>query len=240
MSHFLAAALLATTTLFSTISPSTAGERITGVVELFTSQGCSSCPPADKILTKLNQKPGVLVLAWHVDYWDYLGWKDTLGVTGATERQRSYAAGFKSASVYTPQAVVNGAAGMVGSKESAIKNALGNVPFPGVSVSLKRTGDGVTVSLPKAELNGASTIVELINFAPESVVEIERGENAGESVIYQNAVRKITKLGAWNGDATTFNGAAAKASQGSAVLIRTILSTGEAGPVIGAAVLEAS
>ena len=238
MRHFIAAALLATTTLILAIAPSVAGERITGVVELFTSQGCSSCPPADKILTKLNQKPGVLVLAWHVDYWDYLGWKDTLGVTGASERQRSYAAGFLSASVYTPQAVVNGATGMVGSKESQIRSALGTVPFPALEVNLKRSGDGITVSLPKAELNGASTIVELINFAPESIVEIQRGENAGENVKYQNAVRKLTKLGAWNGEAKTFEAAAAKAYQGSAVLIRTLLSTGEAGPVIGAAVLD--
>ena len=240
MRHFLTAALLATTTLFAAATPSSAGEKITGVVELFTSQGCSSCPPADKILTKLNKDPGLLVLAWHVDYWVYLGWKDTLGVNGATERQREYAAGFKSASVYTPQAVVNGAAGMVGSKESAIKNALGNVPFPGVSVGLKSTADGLKVSLEKTALNGASTIVELITFAPESIVEIERGENAGESVVYQNAVRKVSKLGAWNGDAATFIGAAAKGGQGNAVLVRTILSTGEAGPVIGAAVLDAS
>ena len=238
MRHFLATALLATTTLFAAIAPLQAGERVTGVVELFTSQGCSSCPPADKILTKLNQDPGVLVLAWHVDYWDYLGWKDTLGVVGATDRQRSYAAGFQSASVYTPQAVVNGATGMVGSKESQIRHALGNVPFAGMRVSLKKTDDGISVSLPKAELNGVSTIIELIHFIPETIVEIERGENAGESVVYQNAVRKVSKLGAWNGDAATFNGGAAKAGEASAVLIRTFLSTGQAGPVIGAAVLD--
>jgi hypothetical protein len=238
MRHFIAAALLATTTLFSTIAPLQAGERVTGVVELFTSQGCSSCPPADKILTKLDKDPGVLVLAWHVDYWDYLGWKDTLGVTGATERQRAYAAGFQSASVYTPQAVVNGATGMVGSKESQIRNALGNVPFPAIAVNVKRSGDGITVTLPKAEFNGATAIVELINFVPKTVVEIERGENAGESVVYQNAVRKVTKLGSWNGEAKTFDASGGKANQGSAVLIRTVLSTGEAGPVIGAAVLD--
>ena len=238
MRQFLAAALLSATALCATLSPVVAGELITGVVELFTSQGCSSCPPADKILTKLNAEPGVLVLAWHVDYWDYLGWKDTLGVSGASERQRSYAAGFQSASVYTPQAVVNGATGLVGSKEGQIRSALNTVPFEGVAVTLKREGGGISVSLPKAEFNGVKTVVELINFAPKSVVEIERGENAGESVTYQNAVRKVTKLGVWNGEATSFEGPAAKANQGSAVLIRTLLSSGEAGPVIGAAVLD--
>ena len=83
-----------------------------------------------------------------------------------------------------------------------------------------------------------STVVELISFSPESTVEIERGENAGESVVYQNAVRKITRLGSWNGDAKIFDAAAPKTNQGSAVLVRTLLSTGEAGPVIGAAVLD--
>jgi hypothetical protein len=240
MRSFLTAALLSATTLFSALTPSQAADKITGVVELFTSQGCSSCPPADKILTKLNRDPGVLVLAWHVDYWDYLGWKDTLGVTGATERQRAYAAGFQSASVYTPQAVVNGATGMVGSKESQIRSALGNTAFPAFEVNVKRTSSGVSVTLPKAEFNGAKAIVELINYAPKSVVEIERGENAGESVTYENAVRKVTKLGVWNGEAKSFDASLAKGGQGSAVLIRTILSTGEAGPVIGAAVLDAS
>jgi hypothetical protein len=238
MRHFITAALLSATTFFAVIPPSLAADKITGVVELFTSQGCSSCPPADKILSKLNRDPGVLVLAWHVDYWDYLGWKDTLGVSGATERQRSYAAGFQSASVYTPQAVVNGATGMVGSKESQIRSALGNTPFPAFEVNLKRSGSGITVTLPKAEFNGAKAVVELINYAPKSVVEIERGENAGESVTYEKAVRNVTKLGVWDGEAKSFNASSAKDGQGSAVLIRTLLSTGEAGPVIGAAVLD--
>jgi hypothetical protein len=240
MRQFITAALLVAAALLTTITPSLAGEKVTGVVELFTSQGCSSCPPADKILSKLNRDPGVLVLAWHVDYWDYLGWKDTLGVSGATQRQRSYAAGFQSASVYTPQAVVNGATGMVGSKESQIRSALGNTPFPAFEVHVKRTGSGISVTLPKAEFNGATAIVELINFAPKSVVEIERGENAGTSVTYENAVRKVTKLGVWDGEAKSFDASSAKGGQGSAVLIRTLLSTGEAGPVIGAAVLDAS
>jgi hypothetical protein len=240
MRQLITAALFSATALFQVITPTLAADKITGVVEMFTSQGCSSCPPADKIVTKLNRDPGVLVLAWHVDYWDYLGWKDTLGVTGATERQRSYAAGFQSASVYTPQAVVNGATGMVGSKESQIRNALDAVPFPAFEVNVKRTGSGISVTLPKAEFNGATAIVELVNFVPKSVVEIERGENAGTSVTYENAVRKVTKLGVWDGEAKSFDASTAKAGQGSAVLVRTILSTGEAGPVIGAAVLDAS
>jgi hypothetical protein len=238
MRQLITAALLGATTLFAVISPSLAGDKITGVVEMFTSQGCSSCPPADKILSKLNRDPGVLVLAWHVDYWDYLGWKDTLGVVGATERQRSYAAGFQSASVYTPQAIVNGATGMVGSKESQIRSALGNTPFPAFEVSVTRTGSGISVTLPKAEFNGAKAVVELINYTPKSVVEIERGENAGESVTYENAVRKVTELGVWDGEAKRFDASLAKGGQGTAVLVRTILSTGEAGPVIGAAVLD--
>ncbi|MGL4406119.1 MAG: DUF1223 domain-containing protein, partial [Notoacmeibacter sp.] len=123
-------ALFAATSLMAATTFSFSGDKIIGVVELFTSQGCSSCPPADKILTRLSKEPGVLTLAWHVDYWDYLGWKDTLGVTGATERQRAYAANFQAASIYTPQAVVNGATGLVGSRENQLRSALGSIPFP--------------------------------------------------------------------------------------------------------------
>lgn len=238
MRQLFASTFLVALTLVNTGSLSFAAEKITGVVELFTSQGCSSCPPADKILTKLNQEPGLLVLAWHVDYWDYLGWKDTLGVTGATERQRGYAANFQSASVYTPQAVVNGATGMVGSKERQIRTAIKSVPFPAFDVKLRQSGDGVTVSLPAAALNGTRAVVEMINFEPSAVVEIERGENAGESVIYQNAVRNFTEIGQWDGTAITLKATAPRKTLSSAVLVRTILSTGEAGPVIGAAVLD--
>jgi hypothetical protein len=236
MRKIITAVLVTASAVFA--APSFAGSKVTGVVELFTSQGCSSCPPADKILTKLKSEPGLLVLAWHVDYWDYLGWKDTLGVKGATERQRSYAASFQTSSVYTPEAVVNGAAGMVGSRESQIRSALGSVPFPAYEVSIQKSGSGLSVSLPKADLNGASTIVELINFIPKSQVEIERGENTGETINYPNAVTKVKKLGVWDGSAKSFEAAAAKSGQGSAVLIRTVLSTGGAGPVIGAAVLN--
>ncbi len=238
MRQFITAVLLSASALLSVTTPSLAADKIIGVVEMFTSQGCSSCPPADKIVTLLNKDPGILVLAWHVDYWDYLGWKDTLGVSGASERQRIYAAGFQSASVYTPQAIVNGATGMVGSKEGQIRSALNSVPFPGFEVNVKRTGTGLSITLPKAEFNGAKAIVELIHFAPKSVVEIERGENAGTSVTYENAVRKVTKIGVWTGDAKNFEGPFAKTNQGTAVLIRTLLSTGQAGPVIGAAVLD--
>ena len=239
MRKLLAAALLGATTLCAALTPSLAGSKITGVVELFTSQGCSSCPPADKILAKLAKEPGVLVLAWHVDYWDYLGWKDTLGVVGATERQRVYAANFKSASVYTPQAVVNGATGLVGSKETQVRSALKNIPFEAIDVGLRRGPDGLSVSLPQSEFKGVKTIIELVSFTPQAVVEIERGENAGTSVTYQNAVRKVVNLGVWNGEAKSIS-AKARKGEGNAVLIRALLSTGEAGPVIGAAVLDAS
>jgi hypothetical protein len=240
MRHLIAAILLGTTSLFATTAPSAAEQRITGVVELFTSQGCSSCPPADAILAKLKREPGILVLAWHVDYWDYLGWKDTLGVEGATERQRLYAANFKSASVYTPQAVVNGATGLVGSRETQLRSALQNIPFEGIAIGLKRGPDGLVIALPQSDFNGVQTIIELVRFIPQAVVEVERGENAGESVIYENAVSKVTQLGVWNGDEKTVDAPSAGDGQGSAVLIRTVLSNGRAGPVIGAAVLGSS
>src|SRR5690606_35919507 len=117
------------------------------VVELFTSQGCASCPPADALLTSLAERGDVVALAYHVDYWDYIGWEDTFGTRTFSDRQRNYAKSWGSSRIYTPQMVVNGAEGVVGSKRDAVHDALASAQLP-LAVGLERHGDMLAVTIP--------------------------------------------------------------------------------------------
>jgi hypothetical protein len=171
------------------------------VVELFTSQGCSSCPPADALLGQFTEKPGVVALSYSVDYWDYLGWRDTLSDPANTERQRSYAAVHGSRRVYTPQMVVNGSADFVGSDRHAIDAAItqSNLSVP---VTMHR-GDG-TVEIEVGERSGPRSVpatIRLVLLTSEAEVAITRGENAGSTIDYYNVVRAMRPVGMWNGEA---------------------------------------
>ncbi|MDE2362534.1 MAG: DUF1223 domain-containing protein [Hyphomicrobiales bacterium] len=175
-----------------------AGERPRGVVELFTSQGCSSCPPADRILADLARDPSLIVLSLPVDYWDYIGWKDTLASPACTARQKDYAAARGDGQVYTPQAVVDGLVHVVGSDRDAVlatvdahKKALG------VDVSAKVENSGVSVDVGAGAGRRAS--VWLFEIEPQATVAVGRGENAGHTLTYTNIVRKMTRLGDWTG-----------------------------------------
>src|SRR5690606_29405827 len=117
------------------------------VVELFTSQGCSSCPPADALLTSLAQREDVVALAYHVDYWDYIGWEDTFGDKGFSDRQRAYARSWGSSRMFTPQMVVNGAEGVVGSRRDAVHDAVTSAHLP-LAVGLEAHGDMLRVVVP--------------------------------------------------------------------------------------------
>jgi hypothetical protein len=177
---------------------------VRSVVELFTSQGCSSCPPADKILGELARDPHVLALSFPVDYWDYIGWKDTLAEPLCTLRQQAYAKVGGRGEVYTPQAIVNGLVDAVGSDRSQIEEAVAKtVKKSGVlSVPLKLSErDGtIDISIGAASRDDAqSASVYLIAFATKRTVTIQRGENAGATVTYSNVVRGMTKVGDWSG-----------------------------------------
>ena len=111
------------------LAQSASSDDFRGVVELFTSQGCSSCPPADDVLARLSDESGIVALSYNVDYWDYIGWKDQLATRQNTERQRSYAKAFRTSSVYTPQIVVNGTGDFIGSHHKEISQALDESPF---------------------------------------------------------------------------------------------------------------
>jgi hypothetical protein len=185
------------------------GTRVPVVVELFTSEGCSSCPPADALLARLDQQqpvPGVEVIALeeHVDYWDQLGWRDPFSSSDWTERQRSYAQAFRTDSIYTPQMIVNGSAEFVGSRERQGKNAIEEaarqatvpVKLSAAAANGQRVAE-VTVQVGRWEGAPAAEQLEVWLAVTETGLHsaVSRGENAGETLYHAAVVRKLQKLG---------------------------------------------
>ncbi len=173
------------------------------VVELYTSQGCSSCPPADEFLAQLATVPGVLPLALHVDYWDYIGWEDSFAQAKFTERQHSYARAVGDHMVYTPQMIVAGTDRVEGNNAAKVNTIvtahLGLAPQ--LDLQVTRAGDQISISATAAKALGGPIVVQLVRYVPSETVSIERGENAGKSVTYRNIVTEWSSLGEWSGDA---------------------------------------
>ena len=186
-----------------------AGAEPRAVVELFTSQGCSSCPPADKLIAEYARDPSVIALSLAVDYWDYLGWKDTLALSGHSNRQRAYAKARGDRQVYTPQAVIDGAVHALGSDKSAIERAIQQVRDQQVPLTLPvtmvRAGDAMTVTVPSSKDGKGQAEVWLCPITTSVPVSIARGENGGHTFTYTNVVRRWIKLGDWTGKAETYN-----------------------------------
>jgi len=171
------------------------------VVELFTSQGCSACPPADHILSELARRDDVIALGLHVDYWDYIGWADSFAQPGFTKRQKSYAAAAGERMVYTPQFVVGGGERIVGAKPMEVMQAvmdLSEAP-PRIEVELGREAGALLVSARRAIGETAPILVQLVRYRPSSSVVIDSGENAGHQLDYANVVTSWTLLGRWTG-----------------------------------------
>lgn len=165
------------------------------VVELFTSQGCVSCPPADALLTSLAERKDVVALAYHVDYWDYIGWEDTFGHEAFSDRQRAYAKSWGSSRIYTPQMVVNGSKAVVGSRRTEVHDAVSEAALP-LSVNLHRSGDMLKISVPPdARLPNA--VVWLVTYIDRAEISIDRGDNAGKSMVYTQVVTGRQILGMW-------------------------------------------
>lgn len=174
------------------------------VVELFTSQGCASCPPADDLLAEMAENPAILPLALHVDYWDYLGWQDHMAHPDFTRRQKAYAHAAGEKMVYTPQAIVAGQARMVGSDAQGLMAAVmaAMQSAPQVTLALSPAGEGrATIRAESAADLAAPVEVALVRYLPEKVVEIGHGENAGLTMRYVNIVTAWIPLGQWDGAA---------------------------------------
>jgi hypothetical protein len=216
-----------------------AGERALTVVELFTSQGCSSCPPADEYLGALAERDDLLVLSFHVDYWDYIGWKDPFASADNTKRQRHYQDYFNSRYVYTPQMVVQGAYQTVGSKRVEVAEQIKNAQaFPRLDVTLAREAGKIAIRIAPANDSGIKAeeaFVWLVAFDDRHLTAITRGENKGRQLVNRNVVRRFDKLGTWNGTAFDARVAApapdGPGGKGLAVLVQS-LSTGR---ILGAA-----
>ncbi|MDR0810557.1 MAG: DUF1223 domain-containing protein [Gemmobacter sp.] len=170
------------------------------VVEFYTSQGCSSCPPADAFFATLVRQPGVIPLALHVDYWDYIGWKDRFASPAFTERQKAYARAAKSRTIYTPQMIVNGDARVEGNDAAAVAAAISAAkPGPG-RIDLTREGGHLRIRAEAPlEADGGTISLQLVRYRPEETVEIAHGENAGQVVSYHNIVTEWTRLAEWPG-----------------------------------------
>jgi hypothetical protein len=174
------------------------------LVELFTSQGCSSCPPADAFLSDLARRPDVVALAYHVDYWDRLGWRDPYSLREATARQRAYAAHL-SGQVYTPEMVVQGREEAVGSDRDAVEALVAAVRSrqnAALTPTIAATETQWRVTLPAG---GAGAHVELVTFDPRHVTSVPRGENQGRTLVDINVVRSIAALAEWSGESRTID-----------------------------------
>ena len=178
------------------------------VVEMFTSQSCSSCPPADKFLGELAKRKDVLALSMHVDYWNALGWRDPWSSPKVTERQRRYSQALGTRYVSTPQAVIQGRAYAVGSDRTAVTRAIGNARRrasarvqPRVSMP---SPNRLTVTLPDGD-PGTEATVWLVAFDDGHTARITGGENTGTTIAYSNVVRELRPIGTWSGKAKTFD-----------------------------------
>jgi hypothetical protein len=223
--------------IFAAIHAARAAEPVRGVVELFTSQGCSSCPPADRYVAELAKDPSLVILSWPVDYWDYIGWKDTFASPAFTARQKAYAAARRDDQVYTPQAVIDGVRHAVGNDRDVVQEALAT---NGKTLSCVLTlGDregkiGIDVA-PKENAGGSATLW-LLRVLRTANVAIGRGENKGRSVTYTNVVREVIPVGEWSGGVAHFDAVRPKLGEGEGIIV--LLQSGTAakpGAILAAA-----
>lgn len=199
MPKILAAALAAI--LFGALSVNAEEMKLrpVAVVELFTSQGCSSCPPADQVLAEIGQRADVIALGYHVDYWDYIGWTDTFGSERHSDLQRAYARNFGASHVYTPQMVINGEVDVVGSHREEVLAAIARAQMQ-VPVGLVRDGQYLDIEIPPTVAAG-DAVVWLVSCISRAEVDVRRGENGGRRLTYTDIVTSRQVLGMYDADA---------------------------------------
>ncbi|HHI71914.1 MAG TPA: DUF1223 domain-containing protein [Rhodobacteraceae bacterium] len=202
------------------------------VVELYTSQGCSSCPPADKLLGELAKRDDVIALSLHVDYWDYIGWKDVFASPQYTKRQHAYARAAGKRMVYTPQMVIEGQDHVVGTKPREVSRLIKShaAAKSPVSLSVDRNGNQLTI---KAQATGSpgKMVVQMVRFMDGQTVQIKRGENAGKALTYSNVVSEWKVLKEWDGKSPLTFTTGISGDDGCAIIIQKA----SHGPVLAAA-----
>ncbi len=206
------------------------------VIELYTSQGCSSCPPADEMLAELAQRSDVIPLALHVDYWDYLGWKDDLANPAFTQRQKAFAEAAGSATVYTPQMVIGGVDHVIGSRPMQVMDQVQahNAKADPVEVTLTRSGNQLQINATGRGTLPREAVVQVVRYAPAVTRDIRRGENAGRTITYVNTVTSWQVAGRWNPQRPL----SMQAQISGAEPVVVIIQDGTSGPILGAAQLR--
>ncbi|MBY5521072.1 DUF1223 domain-containing protein [Rhizobium leguminosarum] len=215
-----------------------------GVVELFTSQGCSSCPPADAAFRKLVNQGDVIALAYHVDYWNYLGWADTLSSKENTERQYGYAKTMGRSNVYTPQAIVNGRDHLAGADLNGINSKIDTYSSEGngltVPISAAMRGDELEIKIGAGQ--GKANVV-MVYFDKEKTIDVEKGENSGQKISYLHSVTNVETVGMWDGKATSLTLPASVLQrpqlEGCAILLQSATADGDPAAILGATVVMA-
>ena len=223
--YLLAAALLCGTA-------EAGAQRRPAVLELYTSEGCSSCPPAETLVGELAQRPDVLALAFHVDYWDDLGWRDRFGLPESARRQRIYAKALGLSSVYTPQAIIDGQADILGSDSRAIDRRL-NEKRSGIALGVAVQAGEVQIDVGVLDRAVPSDVV-LVAYRRSAVTAIGRGENSGRTLTEFNIVRAIRTLGSWDGRRQQYR-ASLESLPGDATDVAVLVQPPGQGAIIGAA-----
>jgi hypothetical protein len=212
------------------------------VAELFTSQGCSSCPAADAFLSELAKREDVVTLAYHVDYWNYIGWEDTFSDKKHSDLQRQYAVATGSDQIYTPQLLINGGKNFVGSHKSKIDAAISQSQLP-VEIQFAVNEESLTINIPAHESEAKKAIVWLVYYRTGEEVKITRGENRGKTLRYSSIVHDRQIVGMWYGERSTeimmpMPQLMNDEIDGLAVLLQTKAKNGLPGKIIGAAAIE--
>jgi len=219
-------------------APAAAQEPVPVVVELYTSQGCNSCPPADAFLGELARQPGVIALGFHVDYWNYLGWHDPYSNKKFTYRQKEYAMALRQTGVYTPQMVVQGRRGEVGSDRRSVLQAIADArkAKPSATILIEKLAGNRLRAVVTAAAAAKGANVYLALFDRRNATKVPRGENEGKTLTNYNVVREWKRLGKLDGEKAEFaiaaTGENGEKRSGAAVLVQH----GKGGPILGAAV----
>lgn len=212
------------------------------VAELFTSQGCSSCPAADVFLAELAKRDDIITLAYHVDYWNYIGWKDTFSDKKHSDLQRQYAAASGQERIYTPQLLINGQEDFVGSHKGEINAAISQSVLP-IDIQFAVDSESLKISIPEMSDEGQKSIVWLVYYRTGANVEITRGENRGKTLSYSSIVYDRQIVGMWDGKQSAeimmpMPQMMNDEIDGIAVLLQTKAKNGLPGKIIGAAAIE--
>ncbi|HWA30526.1 MAG TPA: DUF1223 domain-containing protein [Rhizomicrobium sp.] len=210
------------------------------VVELYTSQGCSSCPPADAFLGQLASRKDVIAMSLPITYWDMLGWKDTLGTDADTKRQKAYSDAMHHGGVYTPQVVVDGVSDIVGSKETQIDALISARAADAATVPVTLSADkrAIHVAVGASDLRDPNATIWLFRILPQATVTITGGENAGHTYSYRNVVRDIRAIGMWKGQPVSLDLPRAELLTGSRDSVVVVVQENGYGRIVGAAMLD--